>query len=60
MNPCPPNRGKIKIAMAGYKRILGGQLQALTLPSQQTETAIGVAVLTRMIEQASPNSIRAA
>ena len=26
MNPCPPNRGKIKIAMAGYKRILGGQL----------------------------------
>ncbi|WP_147395192.1 hypothetical protein [Azospirillum cavernae] len=46
--------------MARYKRILGGQLQARTLPGQQAEAAIGVAVLNRMIDQARPNSVRAA
>jgi len=53
-------RSKAETAMARYKRILGGQLQARTLPGQQTEAAIGVAVLNRMIDQARPNSVRAA
>lgn len=53
-------RSKAETAMARYKRILGDQLRARTLPGQQTEAAIGVAVLNRMIDQARPNSVRAA
>ncbi|WP_341992900.1 IS5 family transposase [Azorhizobium sp. AG788] len=53
-------RSKTETAMARYKRILGGQLRARTLPGQQAEAAIGVAVLNRMIGQARPNSVRSA
>jgi len=53
-------RSKAETAMARYKRILGGQLRARTLPGQQAEAAIGVAVLNRMIGQARPNSVRSA
>ncbi|RJF78444.1 hypothetical protein D3877_25500 [Azospirillum cavernae] len=53
-------RSKAETAMARYKRILGGQLRTRTLPGQQAEAAIGVAVLNRMIDQARPNSVRAA
>jgi hypothetical protein len=53
-------RSKAETAMAHYKRILGDQLRARTLPGQQTEAAIGVAVLNRMSDQARPNSVRAA
>ena len=53
-------RSKAETAMARYKRILGDHLQARTLPGQQAEAAIGVAVLNRMIDQARPNSVRAA
>jgi hypothetical protein len=44
--------------MARYKRILGDQLRARTLPGQQAETAIGVTILNRMSDQARPNSVR--
>ena len=53
-------RAKAETAMARYKRILGGQLQARTLPGQQAEAAIGVTILNRMIDQARPNSVRSA
>ena len=53
-------RSKAETAMARYKRILGDQLRARTLPGQQAEAAIGVTVLNRMIDQARPNSVRAA
>jgi radical SAM protein with 4Fe4S-binding SPASM domain len=46
--------------MARYKRIFGGQLYARTLPGQQAEATIGVAVLNRMSDQACPNSVRSA
>lgn len=44
--------------MARYRRILGGQLHARTLPGQQAEAAFGVTILNRMIDQARPNSVR--
>jgi hypothetical protein len=53
-------RSKAETAMARYKRILGGQLQARTLLGQQAEAAIGVTVLNRMSDQARPNSVRSA
>ncbi len=53
-------RSKAETAMARYKRIVGDHLHARTLTGQQTEAAIGVAVLNRMIDQARPNSVRAA
>lgn len=53
-------RAKAETAMARYKQILGGHLHARTLPGQQTEAAIGVAVLNRMIDAGRPNSIRIA
>jgi len=53
-------RSKAETAMARYKRILGGQLHARTLPGQQAEVAIGVTILNRMIDQARPNSVRSA
>lgn len=37
-------------AMARYKRILGDHLHARKLPGQQAETALGVAILNRMID----------
>ncbi len=46
--------------MARYKRILGGQIQARTLLDQRPDDAIGVTILKRMIDQARPNSVRAA
>ncbi|MCW2239289.1 hypothetical protein M2351_003919 [Azospirillum canadense] len=53
-------RSKAETAMARYKRILGGQLHARTLPGQQAEAAIGVTILNRMSDQARPNSVRIA
>jgi hypothetical protein len=53
-------RFKAETAMARYKRILGDHLHARKLPGQQTEAAIGVAVLTRMIDVGHPASVRVA
>lgn len=51
-------RSRAETAMARYRRILGGQLHARTLPGQQAEAAFGVIILNRMIDQARPNSVR--
>ena len=53
-------RSKAETAMARYKRILGDHLHARNLPGQQAETAIGVAVLNRMIDTGRPDSVRVA
>lgn len=53
-------RAKAETAMARYKRILGNQLRARTLPGQRTEAVTGVIILNRMIDQARPNSVRIA
>lgn len=53
-------RAKAETAMARYKRILGDQLRARTLPGQQAEAAIGITILNCMIDQARPNSVRSA
>lgn len=53
-------RAKAETAMARYKRILGDQLRARTLPGQRTEAATGVIILNRMSDQARPNSVRIA
>ena len=46
--------------MARYKGILGDHLHARKLSGQQTEAALGVAVLNRMIETGRPESVRIA
>jgi hypothetical protein len=44
--------------MGRYKRIIGPQLRAQPFAGQQTEAAIGVAVLNRMLEVIYPDSVR--
>ena len=46
-------RSHVETTMGRYKRIIGPQLRA-----QQTEAAIGVAVLNRMLEAGRPDSVR--
>jgi hypothetical protein len=53
-------RSMAETAMSRHKRILGDHLQALKLPGQQAEAAIGVAVLNRMIDAGRPDSVRIA
>ena len=53
-------RSKAETAMSRYKRILGDHLHARKLPGHQAEAAIGVAVLNRMIDAGSPDSVRVA
>ena len=53
-------RSMAETAMSRYKRILGDHLHARKLPGQQSEAAIGVAVLNRMINAGCPDSVRIA
>jgi hypothetical protein len=43
--------------MGRYKRILAPQRRARSFAGQQTEAAIGVAVLNRMLEAGRPDSV---
>ncbi len=51
-------RSLAETTMGRYKRIIGPQLRARSFASQQTEAAIGVAVLNRMLEAGRPDSVR--
>ena len=51
-------RALIEMAMARYKGIIGWRMQARSFTSQQTEAAIGVAILNRMLTCARPKSVR--
>lgn len=53
-------RNHAETAIARYKHLIGPKLRARSLPSQQGEVAIAVAVLNTMIRTAKPISVRAA
>lgn len=52
-------RSLVETAMGRYKGIIGPGLRARSLPGQRAETAVGVAVLNRMLHAGRPNSVRA-
>jgi IS5 family transposase len=51
-------RSLAETTMGRYKRIIGPQLRARSFAGQQTEAAIGVAVLNRMLGVGRPDSVR--
>ena len=53
-------RSLAETAVGRYKAIVGPKLRARSLPAQQGEAAIAVAVLNRMIRVAKPTSVRVA
>ena len=50
-------RSLIETAIGRYKHMIGPKLRARTLPGQQGEAALAVAVLNRMIRTAKPVSV---
>jgi len=51
-------RSLIETTMGRYKAIIGPRLRARGFDAQQTEAAIGVAVLNRMLAAGRPDSVR--
>jgi transposase len=51
-------RSLIETTKGRYKALIGPRLRARGLPAQQTEAAIGVTVLNRMLAAGRPNSVR--
>lgn len=51
-------RSLVETAIGRYKPIIGWHLRATSPPGQQTEVAIGCAVLNRMLDCARPKSVR--
>ena len=51
-------RSLVETTMGRYKALIGPRLRARGLAAQQTEAAIGVAVLNRMLAAGRPKSIR--
>ncbi|MET3139416.1 transposase [Undibacterium sp. GrIS 1.2] len=51
-------RALVETTMGRYKSIIGPRLRARRFGAQQTEAAIGVAVLNRMLAAGRPNSVR--
>jgi hypothetical protein len=51
-------RSLVETTMGGYKTLIGRQLHARGFAAQQTETAIGAAMLHRMLAAGRPDSIR--
>ncbi len=51
-------RALVETTMGRYKSIIGPRLRARRFEVQQTEAAIGVAVLNRMLAAGRPNSVR--
>ena len=51
-------RSFVGTTMGRYKALIGPRLRARGLAAQQTEAAIGVAVLNRMLAACRPDSIR--
>ncbi|WP_432431771.1 IS5 family transposase, partial [Rhizobium leguminosarum] len=50
-------RSLVETAIGRYKSIIGRRLRARSLPGQQTEVAIGCAVLNRMLAFARPKAV---
>ena len=51
-------RALVETTIGRYKSIIGPRLRARRFEAQQTEAAIGVAVLNRMLSAGRPNSVR--
>jgi hypothetical protein len=51
-------RSLVETAIGRYKSIIGRRLRARSFPGQQTEVAIGCAVLNRMLACTRPKSVR--
>jgi hypothetical protein len=51
-------RSLVETTMGRYKALIGPRLRARGLAAQQTEAAIGVAVLNRMLATGCPDSVR--
>ncbi len=51
-------RVQIETTMGRYKSLIGSRLRARGFKTQQTEAAIGAAVLNRMLATVGPHSIR--
>ncbi|OJF98214.1 IS5 family transposase [Pararhizobium antarcticum] len=51
-------RALVETAIGRYKSIIGRRLRARSFQAQQTEVAIGCAVLNRMLASATPKSVR--
>ena len=51
-------RALVETTMGRYKSLIGPRLRARGFEAQKTETAIGVAVLNRMLAAGRPNSVR--
>lgn len=53
-------RNQAETAMAHYKHLIGPKLRARSLPAQNGEVAIAIAVLNTMFRTAKPVSVRVA
>ena len=51
-------RSLVETTMGRYKTLIGPRLRARSFAGQQTEAAIGVAVLNRMLAAGRPDSVR--
>jgi len=51
-------RALVETAMGRYKTLIGPRLRARSFSAQQAEAAVGVAVLNRMLDAGSPDSVR--
>lgn len=51
-------RSLVETAIGRYKSIIGRRLRARSFAAQQTEVALGCAVLNRMLACARPKSVR--
>jgi hypothetical protein len=51
-------RSLVETTMGRYKTLVGPRLRACGFAAQQSEAAIGVAVLNRMLASGRPDSIR--
>jgi hypothetical protein len=54
----PPGLRRSQATMGRYKTLIGPRLRARDFAAQQTEAAIGVAVLNRMLVAGRPDSVR--
>lgn len=51
-------RSLVETAIGRYKSIIGHRLRARSFAAQQTEVAIGCAILNRMVACGRPKSVR--
>ncbi len=51
-------RALVEAAISRYKRIIGGQLRARSLPAQKAEVAASVRVLNKMAEIGMPDIVQ--